>query len=40
MITYRFPDNFLFGTGSSAMQIEGSPYADVKGENTWITQHL
>jgi len=35
MITFKLPENFILGTGSSAFQIEGSPYADGKGENTW-----
>ena len=35
MITSHFPQDFLLGTGSSAFQIEGSAYADGKGETRW-----
>ncbi len=35
MITFPFPKKFLFGTASSAFQIEGAPYADGKSENIW-----
>ncbi len=35
MVTFTFPKDFLFGTGGSSFQIEGSPYADGKGENVW-----
>ena len=35
MIKFEFPKGFLFGTASAAFQIEGSPYADGKGETTW-----
>src|SRR5713101_38595 len=32
---YRFPDDFLWGTATSAYQIEGSPTADGAGRNIW-----
>jgi len=35
MTVFQFPKDFILGTGSSAFQIEGSPYADGKGETTW-----
>ena len=35
MTKFEFPHDFILGTGSSAFQIEGSPYADGKGETTW-----
>jgi beta-glucosidase len=33
--SYRFPDDFLWGTATSAYQIEGSPTADGAGRNIW-----
>ncbi|MFT3890959.1 MAG: GH1 family beta-glucosidase [Anaerolineales bacterium] len=33
----QFPKNFLFGTATSAFQIEGSPSADNKGKSIWDT---
>ncbi len=35
MTVFNFPKDFILGTASSAFQIEGSPYADGKGESTW-----
>jgi len=35
MVSFKFPDGFLYGTGSSCYQVEGSPYADGKSENMW-----
>ena len=35
MTRFDFPAGFILGTASSAFQIEGSPYADGKGETTW-----
>ncbi len=35
MILYDFPKDFLFGTGSSCYQVEGSVNADGKTDNIW-----
>ena len=34
-MTYRFPDDFLWGAATSAYQIEGSPTADGAGPSFW-----
>ena len=39
MIKFKLPEGFLLGTGSSAHQVEGAPYADGKGENIWDFEH-
>ncbi len=31
----RFPENFIYGAATAALQIEGSPDADGKGKSTW-----
>src|SRR5450756_1019869 len=33
--SYRFPDDFVWGTATSAHQIEGSPTADGAGRSIW-----
>lgn len=35
MVSFKFPGNFLYGTGCSCYQAEGSAYADGKTENIW-----
>ncbi len=35
MVLYDFPKDFLFGTGSSCYQVEGSVNADGKTDNIW-----
>ncbi len=32
---YQFPEDFLWGTATSAYQIEGSPTADGAGRSMW-----
>jgi beta-glucosidase len=34
-VQYQFPDDFLWGTATSAYQIEGSPTADGAGRSIW-----
>ena len=35
MVIYDFPKDFMFGTGSSCYQVEGSVHADGKTDNIW-----
>ena len=35
MITFAFPNNFLWGTATSSFQIEGGAVADGRGPSIW-----